>query len=472
MLITHSEVHDVMNHRSVGRAVLSFAGVFSLVAFVAVLCLPVTVSAEKAGIGWTESIAAKKGKAKSIADLAAMYDSASCVACHKEVADQWGTTSHSMSILGTKGRTADAFWAAVQDGLMKWQFSGVKNPATDVKVEHLMICAKCHLPQLADAEDSVALEIVATLSDRQGALDRKDAASADKASAKLASINIGCLVCHNRNAIVHKWTDGYPKAGEIYGRKDGAHQSKDYPTTRKSPILGESIMCGQCHGQGPTIDQANPTQCTTLYGSYLYAYKSHGGKEECQDCHMRAGKIGHATKARSTPELLKKAIEVTTKTHGFFWRADRQYVPRVLVDVTMVNKAGHSIPDGISSSHRILLEVTAKDEDGGKIFSATRTYMQVPQRFGRGGKMGRAAFEKTGIIEDTALLPDIPVQERFDILLEPKADAVGGAKAKKLFSELTVDVVIRQVTGDEGVGGGESVEMYKTSRTVTIEEGR
>ena len=37
--------------------------------------------------------------------------------------------------------------------------SGVKKPE-DVGVKHLMICAKCHLPQLQEAEDSVAQEIV------------------------------------------------------------------------------------------------------------------------------------------------------------------------------------------------------------------------------------------------------------------------------------------------------------------------
>jgi hypothetical protein len=422
-------------------------------------------AAERAGIGWNEGIAAKKGKAKTVAELAAMYDSGACAECHKEVHAQWRRSSHFASNLGT-GRTADGFWAYVQDGLMKWRFSGVKG-AGDVRVEHLMECAKCHLPQLADAEDAVAREIVAALADRQAALDRGDKAAAEQAASKLKPLNVGCMICHNRNALIHKWADGYPKANEIYGGKDGAHPGPDYTVLKKSPVMGESILCGQCHGLGPNLDLTNPNQCTTLYGSYIYAYRSHGGKASCQDCHMRRNKVGHETKPLSDPEMIRQTLEVTTQTHGFFWRDNRQDVPRVVVDVTLLNKTGHSLPDSISSNHRLVLTVSARSAEGEQLFSQRRIYMQVPQRLGRGGKMGRAAFEKTGILEDTSLPPNDPVHEKFDFTLDPETSAKG--KGGKLLSELEVNVTLRQLSADSETEG-EGILLYETTRDVTIEE--
>ncbi len=454
-----------MTRRIPRRTVLSFAGVVFLATFVMALCAPSSAHAEKAGIGWNESIAAGKEKARTMAELSAMYDSTPCAECHKEIFDQWRKTSHSASIFGS-GRMARDFLAYLQDGLMKWEYSGVKN-IEDVRVEHVMGCAKCHLPQLADAEDNVAREIMTVLADRQSALDRKDQEAAEKASAKLKTLNVGCLICHNRNAVVHKWVDGYPKAGEIYGRKDGTHPGQEFKVLKRSPILGESILCGQCHGLGPNLDVANANQCTTLYGSYIFAYRAHGGKETCQDCHMRKNKFGHETRAYSNPAMIKSTLEVTTQTHGFFWRDNRQDVPRVIVDVSIINMTGHSIPDSTSLNRRLVLTVSAKKSDGTQVFSQDRVYMQFPQRMGRGNKMGRAAHEKTGIVEDAALHPYTPVNERFDFTLDPEEGGTG--KRKKLLTELDVLVTIRRLTaGDAPDSGG--VLLYETSRTVTIEE--
>ncbi len=41
--------------------------------------------------------------------------------------------------------------------------------------------------------------------------------------------------------------------------------------------------------------------------------------------------------------------------------------------------------------------------------------MPVPQQLGRGDRMGRGPYEKSGIIEDTGLPPGKTVNERFDI---------------------------------------------------------
>ncbi len=82
-----------------------------------------------------------------------------------DVYDAWEKSLHARSIFGPEkvGRTAATFKTTIENGLKEWPYSGVKEPE-DVGVKHLMICAKCHLPQLQEAEDSVAKEIVENIS--------------------------------------------------------------------------------------------------------------------------------------------------------------------------------------------------------------------------------------------------------------------------------------------------------------------
>ncbi len=445
------------------RTTLSFAAVVCLATFAAAFGAPCFCQAGDPGIGWTESIAAKSGKAGTMADLARMYDSGPCAACHRAIYDAWRNSAHASSMFGT-GKTAMGLRAAVLDGLMQWPYSGVKSD-NDVKVEHLMGCTRCHLPQLADADDAVAREAVAAISGWRNALDQNNLATAGQAAEKIKTLNIGCLVCHNRNAIIHKWTDGYPKAGEIYGKKEGAHPGTGYSVLRKSPIMGESILCGQCHGLGPTLDMENPTQCSTIYGSYLYTYRSMGGTETCQDCHMRKNKLGHATKSAADPAPGRQALDISTDARGFLWRDMSRLVPRVAVDVAMTSKAGHSLPGSGSTQRRLVLEVTAKTPDGAEVFSRAKTYMPIAQRFGRGGRTGHGPYEKTGIVEDTALPAIRTVRERFDIVLEPEQPAKGKETRPPL--EVTVNVRLRMV--DSGMANAEGITWYEATRVVKLE---
>lgn len=305
---------------------------------------PASSFAEKAGIGWKETVVAKNGKAKTLAELAKMYDSSSCVECHEEEHKQSQDSIHSHSVFGT-GRTASTIITTIENGLMEEPYSGVKSPK-DVKVEHLMGCAKCHLPQLADAEDSVAQELVSTLYGWRDALKKKDKETAKKMEQKLKSVSINCLICHNRNAITHKWQDGYAKAGVVYGSKSGDHPADKFPKMGKSPIMSEAIQCGQCHGLGPNLELDEPTQCCTSYGSYLWAYKAEVGQETCQDCHMKKSKLGHNIQGYRDKAMSDAAVEFKTEAFGYYWRDGAQIKPKAVVKVEMLNKSGHSIPDG------------------------------------------------------------------------------------------------------------------------------
>jgi len=288
----------------------------------------------------TGAQAAEEKKAKTIAELAAMYDSSGCVDCHTEAHEQWQKSLHARSIFGPEGvgRTAATFKTTIENGLMEWEHSGVKKPE-DVGVKHLMICAKCHLPQLEEAEDSVAQEIVKNI---YAFAEDGD----EEAATALQSLNIGCTVCHGRNAIVHKWKDGAPQKDAVYGTKDGEHEDENHPVMKQSMIMKESILCGQCHGLGPNFEMENPTQCATLYGAHLYTYKAEGGVETCQGCHMEKSGLGHNMQSYRAPEMVKLALDVEVEAEAYQWRDGSTMTPLADVIVELTNKAGHPIPDG------------------------------------------------------------------------------------------------------------------------------
>ena len=295
------------------------------------------------GVGRDQTLAAQP-KANSIAELVARYDSSSCIGCHQQAHDEWAKSIHARSIFGT-GRTAATFKTAIINGAMDWPASGVKSPK-DVKVEHLQGCTKCHLPQLADATDKVAQEIVSTIWDWDAALKKDDTDKAEKLEKTLSSLNINCLICHNRNAITHKWSEGYPKKDTVYGSKSGEHMDGKFTKMAKGQIMSESIMCGQCHGQGPNFDQENPTQCATGYGSYLMAYVPEGGNKTCQQCHMQESKLGHNMQSYRSKEMAAKAVEMHVDTNSVYWRDNTTIRPKAAVRIELTNKAGHGIPDG------------------------------------------------------------------------------------------------------------------------------
>ncbi len=283
-------------------------------------------------VAFIPSVAFSAEKAQSVDDLAKLYDVASCKPCHAKIYEEWEQSMHARSLIGT-GRTIGGFKGMIAAGL-KGAFTkaGVKE-TKDIKVEHLAWCLKCHLPQINDATDTVAQQLAE-------AFDKGDRAT-------LAKVNINCLICHNTKAIVHKWQDGEPEKGVVYGSKDGAHPDKTYATMKNSVIMKEAVMCGQCHGAGPNLEFPQPSQCATLYGSYLHAYVPAGGSETCQDCHMKKDGKGHVMPAYRDPDMVKRAVDVEVTTRGYqFLMKPGDLLPVARVAVKITNKAGHRIPDG------------------------------------------------------------------------------------------------------------------------------
>jgi hypothetical protein len=280
-------------------------------------------------------IASTAEKAQTIDELSKMYDVSSCKTCHAKIYEEWSQSYHAISLVGSLG-TMSSIAGAVKDGMMKeWTKSGVKD-IKDIKVEHLVICLKCHLPQIKDSSDEVAQQIA------KSAIE--GATGNETAIETLKKVGINCLVCHNSKAIIHKWVDGEVESNVIYGNKESAHADVNFKTVKKSPVMKEAIFCGQCHGLGPNFELQNPTQCATLYGSYLHAYIPSGGSKTCQECHM---KNVHSMFAYRDPDQAKSAVHVEVDARGYYFLPRAGYsVPNAVLTVKMTNNAGHRVPDG------------------------------------------------------------------------------------------------------------------------------
>jgi len=85
--------------------------------------------------------------------------------------------------------------------------------------------------------------------------------------------------------------------------------------------------------------------------------------------------------------------------------------------------------------------VTAKTPDGKEVFKKSKIYMPVPQQLGRGDRMGRGPYEKSGMIRESGLPPHKTVTEKFEINF-PFEDVKEGDKSvrKILAHDMTIDI--------------------------------
>jgi len=114
--------------------------------------------------------------------------------------------------------------------------------------------------------------------------------------------------------------------------------------------------------------------------------------------------------------------------------------------------------------------VTAKDSNGKELFKQSRVYMPVPQQLGRGDKMGRGPYEKSGIIRDTGLPPNRPVLEKFEIPF-PVEEVKKDDKVSRniLDNDMIIDVELIYLPFGTVESG--KFSWHKVTRKVSIEKG-
>ncbi|BEQ14213.1 cytochrome c [Desulfoferula mesophila] len=267
--------------------------------------------------------AGEHAPAKSLAELLERNDSKRCQECHSEIYEQWSRSHHARSLMGLNG------FSFMSKYLRKGPLA-VKKPQ-DATMDNFP-CAKCHLPQLVGTEPQVARELAEVIW-------RDD-------KAVVSRLNIGCLVCHQDKAVVHH----RPEPGVLYGPKTLTEHEGTVKVVRKSSFMASPAFCGQCHGMGPNFEFTPPVQCATLYGSYLHAYVADGGSRTCLDCHMSGRDHTFPpdfSDQKATAQLYRAALPMEVEVLPYtFHPGHKQDSPRVVVGLTIENRAGHRIPDG------------------------------------------------------------------------------------------------------------------------------
>ena len=113
--------------------------------------------------------------------------------------------------------------------------------------------------------------------------------------------------------------------------------------------------------------------------------------------------------------------------------------------------------------------MTAKDSKGKELFKQSKIYMPIPQQLGRGDKMGRGPYEKSGILRDTSLPPNRPVNESFDIPFPAEITKKDGKDVTTILDyDMTIDVELVYMpfgTRDD------SFTWHKVTKKVSLEKG-
>jgi mono/diheme cytochrome c family protein len=264
---------------------------------------------------------------KTIDDLAKAYSVDKCKTCHAKVHDDWKTSYHSQSIVHSLGGMRNFIVVGLGQ---EW-----KKP---VNKENLMRCMDCHAPMLREASESLARQVADMI---VAAVDEKDEGKKAAAKKELAKLNVNCIVCHNSKISIAKNLVGTPKPGVYYGPTGKASPAHG---TEKTPVISTALFCGQCHGIYTPPD-GDFIGCNTLYGSYQDGFRGNGGTETCQDCHMKAGNKGHRFPGAYNVEMVREGIAVDVQAAGVKLTPGK-WVPTVVVNVGLINNAGHRIPDG------------------------------------------------------------------------------------------------------------------------------
>jgi hypothetical protein len=114
--------------------------------------------------------------------------------------------------------------------------------------------------------------------------------------------------------------------------------------------------------------------------------------------------------------------------------------------------------------------VTAKDSNGKELYRQSKIYMPIPQQLGRGDKMGRGPYEKSGMIRDSSLPPNRPVIESFEIPF-PVEEVKKDDKVVRTIKdyEMTVDVELMYLPFGTKESG--QFTWQKVTKKVSIEKG-
>lgn len=117
------------------------------------------------------------------------------------------------------------------------------------------------------------------------------------------------------------------------------------------------------------------------------------------------------------------------------------------------------------------LYVTAKTNDGKVFYNGEKIYMPTPQQFGRGDKMGRGPYEKSGLIRDDSLAPLKAVKQQFYIPVYNETTKDGKTVRTIISNDFTVDVEVWYLPYGKKDDPGNAQKWFAVSKKMSIEKG-
>jgi len=119
----------------------------------------------------------------------------------------------------------------------------------------------------------------------------------------------------------------------------------------------------------------------------------------------------------------------------------------------------------------VVLYVTAKTQDGKVFYKNEKIYMPVPQQMGRGDKMGRGPYEKSGILRDTSLPPLKVTKEQFLIPVYKESTKDGKVVRDIIANDFTVDVEISYQPYGKKDDPDNTQKWFAVTKKLSIEKG-
>ncbi|MBF0321132.1 MAG: hypothetical protein HQL01_15160 [Nitrospirae bacterium] len=291
--------------------------------------------------------------------------SESCATCHGNIHTQWKMSVHESSLL----HSIDGIYTFIVDGIEK----DTVRKGLPLKNE-LMKCLNCHAPVMQYASEKFVREVVDAIKTVGGKTANPQ--GKNKAKELLAHLNVSCYTCHNLKAVP---PPSMPEKQTVYGLKvvGNVKGNTAYHATKKTTFLDNALFCMQCHGVY-TAPDSEKIICSTISQSYRDQYVTAGGQTTCQDCHMRKNNRGHTFPGAYVPDMLKEAMLLEVNARAFKSQSfgEKKWIPAADITVDITNKAGHRIPDGCLWTSKVLLTVTATNENDKVIWSAKKEFFE------------------------------------------------------------------------------------------------
>jgi hypothetical protein len=119
----------------------------------------------------------------------------------------------------------------------------------------------------------------------------------------------------------------------------------------------------------------------------------------------------------------------------------------------------------------VVLDVTAKTTDGKVFYTNQVIYMPTPQQMGRGDKMGRGPYEKSGLIHDSSLPPLKTTQEKFEIPVYNETTKDGKVVRNIIVNDFIVDVEVSYLPYGKKEDPGNNQKWVSISKKLSIQKG-